>query len=164
MALSKIVSTQPSVDTMLKDPQSPRYAVRRTHRTYTSQFKAELVAACQQPGASIATIALQHGMNTNVLHRWLKEYGQGHHRLLSGDCSSEVCPTPAPATPAFLALEFSAVSPSCATAAPTHAASATPAPRADIRIELQRQGACATVHWPVSAAAECARMLREWLR
>ncbi len=29
---------------MLKDSQTPRYAVRRTHRTYTPQFKAELVA------------------------------------------------------------------------------------------------------------------------
>ena len=61
-----------TVDTMLKDPQTQRYAQRRTHRTYTPQFKAELVAACQQPGASIAALALQHGMNTNVLHRWLK--------------------------------------------------------------------------------------------
>ena len=58
---------------MLKDSQPPRYAVRRTHRTYTPQFKAELVAACMQPGASIAALALRHGMNANVLHRWCKE-------------------------------------------------------------------------------------------
>ena len=57
---------------MLKDPQTPRYAQRRTHRTYTPQFKAELVATCRQPGASVAAVALQHGMNANVLHRWLK--------------------------------------------------------------------------------------------
>ena len=50
---------------MLKDSQPPRYAVRRTHRTYTPQFKAELVAACMQPGASIAALALRHGMNAN---------------------------------------------------------------------------------------------------
>ncbi|MCM3566382.1 transposase, partial [Hydrogenophaga intermedia] len=50
-----------NVDTMLKDPQTPRYAQRRTHRTYTPQFKAELVAMCQKPGASIAAVALQHG-------------------------------------------------------------------------------------------------------
>ena len=57
------------VDTMLKDSQLPRYAARRTHRTYSAQFKADLVAACQRPGASIAALALQHGMNANVLHR-----------------------------------------------------------------------------------------------
>ena len=72
VGLGKIVCTQLTVDTMLKDPQTPRYAARRTHRTYTAQFKAELIAACQEPGASIAALALQHSMNANVLHRWLK--------------------------------------------------------------------------------------------
>ena len=42
---------------------------RRTHRTYTPAFKAEAVAACQQPGTSIAALASDHGMNANVLHR-----------------------------------------------------------------------------------------------
>lgn len=37
VGLSKIVCTQHDVDTMLKDPQTPRYAQRRTHRTYTPQ-------------------------------------------------------------------------------------------------------------------------------
>ncbi|WP_087747901.1 transposase [Acidovorax sp. T1] len=58
---------------MLKDSHSPRYSVPRTRRTYTPQFKAELIAACKQPGASIAATAREHGMNANVLHRWLKE-------------------------------------------------------------------------------------------
>ena len=66
---------------MLKDPQTPRYAQRRTHRTYTPQFKAALVAMCHKPGASIAAIAQQHGMNANLLHRWRKEWAQGLHRL-----------------------------------------------------------------------------------
>ena len=51
---------------MLKDSQHPRYSVPRTRRTYTPQFKAELLTACTQPGASIAAVALQHGMNANV--------------------------------------------------------------------------------------------------
>ncbi len=55
---------------MLKVSQTLRYTVRRTHRTYTPQFKAELVAMCQQLGALIAAVALQHGMNANLLHRW----------------------------------------------------------------------------------------------
>lgn len=37
--------TQTNVDTMLKAPQTPHYTVRRTHRTYTPEFKAELVAS-----------------------------------------------------------------------------------------------------------------------
>ncbi|WP_159912456.1 transposase [Pantoea sp. 18069] len=65
---------------MLKNAQSPRYSVPRTRRTYTPQFKAELIAACLQPGASIATTAREHGMNANVLHRWLKEHRLGQHQ------------------------------------------------------------------------------------
>ncbi|WP_148262966.1 transposase [Alicycliphilus denitrificans] len=79
---------------MLKDPQTPRYAQRRTHRTYTPQFKAELVAACRQPGASVAAVALQHGMNANVLHRWLKEWAQGFHRLEAGVSTAVVASHP----------------------------------------------------------------------
>jgi len=59
---------------MLKDSDIARYTARRTHRTYAPAFKVELVAACQQPGTSIAALANSHGMNANVLHRWLKEH------------------------------------------------------------------------------------------
>lgn len=61
---------------MLKDSETSKYAARHTHRTYTREFKAELVAACQVPGASIAAIAGAHAMNANVLHRWLKEHAR----------------------------------------------------------------------------------------
>jgi transposase len=149
---------------MLKDTQPPRYAVRRTHRTYTPQFKAQLVAACQQPGVSIAGLALQHGMNANVLHRWLKEFGQGRHRL-DGVCEpTKATGLPTPSTAAFLPIELQTVPPSQrASVSPTEATPAA-APMADIRIECHRQGVSMTVHWPLSAAAECAQMLRQWLR
>ncbi|MBY0408919.1 MAG: transposase [Burkholderiaceae bacterium] len=58
---------------MLKDSEISRDTTRHTHRTYTPEFKAQLVATCQQPGASVAALAGQHAMNANVLHRWLKE-------------------------------------------------------------------------------------------
>lgn len=149
---------------MLKDPQSPRYGVRRTHRTYTPQFKIELVAACLRPGASVAALALQHGMNANVLHRWLKEYEQGRHH-----CGDAVTPAAAPgltnhAVPAFVPLQVNAVSPLCAEARVSDGQPAAPFSQADIRIECQRQGMSVTVHWPVAAAADCAQMLRELLR
>lgn len=37
-------------------------------------------------------------------------------------------------------------------------------PEADIRIECQRPGLSVTVHWPLSAATQCAQMLRELLQ
>ena len=157
VGLGKIVCTQPSVDMMLKVSQTPRYAVRRTHRTYTQQFKAELVAACRQPGASIAAVALQHGMNTNVLHRWLKEWAQGMHRLEGGLATAAV----APRTPAFVPIELNAVASTTASEQPCVTAST---PETDIRIECQRPGMSVTVHWPLSAATQCAQMLGELLR
>ena len=142
---------------MLKDPQTPRNPERRTHRTYSPQFKAELTAACRIPGASIAALALQHGMNANVLHRWLKEWEQGRHRL-GPDASTLAVTAP---TPAFIPVNLSTVLTPPAEDPPT----ATPPTAAhSIRIDCQRAGLSVTVLWPLSGAAECAQMLRELLR
>jgi len=74
---------------MLKDSEPPIFPSRRSHRTYTAAFKAEIVAACQQPGVSIASLAGRHGMNVNVVHRWLKECERnGWHRLVADSTSS----------------------------------------------------------------------------
>jgi transposase len=142
---------------MLKDPQTPRYAQRRTHRTYTPQFKAELVAMCQKPGASIAAVALQHGMNANLLHRWRKEWAQGLHRLEGGITTAVATPQ----SPAFVPIELGTAASIAASEQSSFAAST---PATDIRIECQRPGMSVTVHWPLSAADQCAQMLRELLR
>ena len=139
---------------MLKDPQSPRYAVRRTHRTYTPQFKAQLIAACQQPGASIAALALQHGMNANVLHRWLKEWRQGLHRLPAPTIAAAAQPA------AFVPIALNCAPSPSSDPAPT----ASPTLADHIRLQCQRQDTSVTVHWPLCAAAECAQLLRELLR
>ena len=144
-----------TVDTMLKDPQTQRYAQRRTHRTYTPQFKAELVAMCQKPGASIAAVALQHGMNANLLHRWRKEWAQGLHRLEGGITTAVATPQ----TPAFVPIELTAAS----VTASEQSSIAASTPATDIRIECQRPGMSVTVHWPLSGAAQCAQMLRAML-
>ncbi|MBL8437923.1 MAG: transposase, partial [Zoogloeaceae bacterium] len=34
----------------------------RRRRTYSPEFKREIVAACRQPGASVAGVALSHGV------------------------------------------------------------------------------------------------------
>ena len=87
----KTVCTQTIVDTMPKDSETPRSAAQRTPRTYTRQFKAQLVAACHQPGVSIAALALHHGVNTNVLHRWLKEHARsGCHQITVVDALGAV--------------------------------------------------------------------------
>ena len=43
----------------------------RKRRTYSKQFKAEVAAQCLMPGASVSAIALSHGINANVIRKWL---------------------------------------------------------------------------------------------
>ena len=47
------------------------------HRHFSAPFKHNLVTACEQTGASIAAIALNNGLNTNLLHRWIREHKRG---------------------------------------------------------------------------------------
>ncbi len=123
---------------MLKDPGISRYTARRTHRTYAPKFKAELVAASQVPGVSVAALALQHGMNANVLHRWLKEHQRsGCHAL-----AAHRTPGIAPASPAFIPL---------ALPAPTAISRAQ-----EIKVELRKGPLSMVVTWPVSATADLA--------
>ena len=46
-------------------------------RFYSPELKLQVVQTCAQPGASIAGVALQRGINTNIVHRWIREHSQG---------------------------------------------------------------------------------------
>lgn len=48
---------------------------RPRRREYSKAFKAQLVAACAQPGASVGGVALSHGLHANMVHRWIREAG-----------------------------------------------------------------------------------------
>lgn len=38
---------------------------------YDARAKAELVRRCSQPGVSVAAMALAHGVNANLLRKWI---------------------------------------------------------------------------------------------
>lgn len=40
-------------------------------RTHGAEFKAQVLAECRQPGASVAAVALAHGLNVNLVRKWL---------------------------------------------------------------------------------------------
>jgi len=42
---------------------------------YDPEAKRELVEVCLQPGISVAKVALEYGINANLLRKWM-----GHHR------------------------------------------------------------------------------------
>ena len=51
---------------------SPRAVVRR--RRFTEDFRRGLVQMTLVPGASVAKIALEHRLNTNLLFKWRRLY------------------------------------------------------------------------------------------
>jgi transposase len=51
---------------------APGVKVNRTgRRTYTESYKRDVVRQCGMPGVSVAAIALAHGMNANLVRRWI---------------------------------------------------------------------------------------------
>ena len=49
-----------------------------TRRTHSLDFKRSVVEASRQPGASIAGVALAHGINANQLHKWRRQFSGAH--------------------------------------------------------------------------------------
>ena len=50
----------------------------RARRVHSAEIKLKVLAECRQPGASVAAVALAHGLNANVVHKWRR--GQGLQR------------------------------------------------------------------------------------
>jgi len=55
-------------------------------RKYSAEFKREAIALTYQPGVSCRQIALEIGINPNLLSRWKREaeasIGQDRHMLI----------------------------------------------------------------------------------
>ena len=117
----------------------------RRRRRHSDEFKANAVAACQQPGISMAAVAMAHGINANLLRRWVREGEEMKPDVPAHDKdSSDAAVRPGPT---FVPM---AVPPAATTA--------------DIRIELRRGPMSIVVTWPTGAATECAVWIRELLR
>jgi len=72
-------------------------------RVYDEAFKAELVRQCSVPGTSTAATAMAHGINANLVRRWIVQ-----HSARGGPCMPP---------PALLAVTVSA-QPSVSSAVP----------------------------------------------
>ena len=72
----------------------PRSQVRRVH---SARLKTAVLAACNEPGASIAAVALANGLNANLVRKW--RVGRGLQRAgLSPLPAAETTPTAAACT------------------------------------------------------------------
>lgn len=43
----------------------------RQRSSYPKPFKAQVVQECLQPGATLSSVAISHGINANVIRKWL---------------------------------------------------------------------------------------------
>ena len=118
---------------------------RERRQRYGAELKAQIMAECGAAGASVARVAMAHGINANVVHRWRQLAREGGARR------TRPSTTPTAATaPSFVPVVLS---------------DAPPGTKAsDIHIELRRGATALAIRWPVSAATECAVWLRELLQ
>ena len=116
---------------------------KRRRRRHTAEFKAEAVAACREPGASVAAVALDRKLNANLLRTWIKR---------AGKMPSMPKAIAAPEATTFLPLRIESHS------EPTSAATERP-----IRVHIRKGRTRVTIEWPATAAGACALWLRELL-
>ncbi|WP_370209304.1 transposase [Bradyrhizobium ottawaense] len=78
---------------MADDDQKLRVRLvgRNGRRRYEAASKERLVATCLEPGVSVSRLALEHGVNANLLRKWIKKHTPRpglcrhlHHRRSSG--------------------------------------------------------------------------------
>lgn len=98
----------------------------RRRRAHGRERKAEVLAACARPGASVAAIALARGLNANLVHKWRRQAARVGGMPATRSASVALA---TPGSAEFVALPL-----------PT----ATPA----IRIEVRRGATAIAVHWP----------------
>ena len=123
-------------------------------RRHGADLKAAVLAECEVPGASVAAVALEHGLNANLVRKWLvgrgiKRTGLPAPRVVNAS-TAEASPTLVAAMPAsFVPVQLPPLPP-----APT--ATATK----DMKVQLRRGATTVTLSWP----AECAGELMRWMR
>ena len=125
----------------------------RARRRYSKEFKAELVEQCRGLGVSMARVAMAHGINANLLRRWVVEAtGQA-----LGPATSVVSGVDTAVSPAAERQ----VSPATTTFVPVKVNSA---PRSELLIEIARGDVHVKVSWPLDAGPASAAWLRELLQ
>jgi len=115
-------------------------------RRHSKELKARVLAACEEPCASVAAVAQAHGLNANLVHKWRRSIPRTPRTLIAARTASIA----EPGGGVFVPLQL-----------PPQTAPVTPPA---IRIELRRGATSMSVSWPVEAASDCAAWMRELLR
>ena len=110
----------------------------RKRRRYSSELKAQILAECDVPGASVAKAAISHGINTNIVHGWPKLTRQVMRQLVL--CSARSCRSRSHRRQRYGSMAGA------------------------IEVELRRGALIMKIAWPMSAAGDVAAWTRELLR
>lgn len=124
---------------------------RRTRRRHLADFKLRIIEACQQPGVSIAPVAVANGLNPHMVRKWLIDA----EATTRGEPSAQARLPDAPVTVEAHSQMVTGFIPV------RTESSSTPA---TINVEINRGPASIKVAWPTSASTDCALWLRELLR
>ena len=130
-------------------------------RRHGAELKAQVLAACEEPGASISGVALAHGLNANLVRAWrngrgVKRAGIRVEPPPERALPRRAVPVASPllgGNPGFVAIEM----PAPPKTTPKTMPSADPL----IHVELRRGPLHLSVHWPMQAADDCTSWLRE---
>jgi transposase len=113
----------------------------RKRRRHSEEFRAQVVAACWEPGVSVAAVALANGLNANLLRRWIKESAE----RVPVAVPRVISPAPQPMTVVPVAIE-------CGEGGD------------DIRIDLRRSGITVQLAWPATRMTELSGLLKDLLK
>lgn len=138
---------------MSDTPRNEAGVARRPHRTYSLEFKRQVVQEALEPGTSVAAVARKHGLNDNLLFAWRLLYQQGKLGV------------PAPQQPLteLLPVSVTDISPPRAVSQPVAqemAVQEAPSARCDVEIEVGKR--CVRIRGLSMERAE--RFLRECLQ
>jgi len=109
----------------------------RSRRHHSTEFKQELIGLCQ-PGVSISAVALAHGVNANLLRRWIKAFAV-ETTLSEESILGKLVP--------IRVESKSSVS-----------------TEGNIQLEIQRGSTRIHIKWPIAEAHACAQWLGEWIK
>jgi transposase len=118
----------------------------KTRRRYGAQFKAMVLAQCDEPGMSVAQVAMSHGINDNVVHRWRQLARQQqsarqavHEAQLSGKQPVAFMPLALPAPEG-------------------------PQAKTEVHLDIKRGTVMVGVAWPEKSLGDLAAFVRELLK
>ena len=139
-------------------------------RRHNAELKTNVLAACDEPGASISGVALAHGLNANLVRKWRSGRGVKRAGATVAPLHVNVAPkrsasttSPLPDTsPEFVTIEMpQLLQPAAPSVAAAQPAGGVQSAEPLIHVELRRGALHLNVRWPTSAADDCTAWLRE---